>query len=168
MTEGKTAGRPWRRGAGEPQPGYDDGCAVDDLRVRVPALATELRPLRQALSEWARRTPLRPEQVENLRLVCDEAAANVVEHAYATNHTGLLNLDATCSVKRGVVTVTVTDQGHWRRPTLDPHSMRGRGLQLIRAMTDSVHVHTGQTGTTVRMTWNLDQGGAVGEVGRSR
>lgn len=140
----------------QPQAGHA-GCAVDDLQLRMPALVAQLRPLRQALTEWAHYTPLRSEQVEALRLACDEAAANVVEHAYSGNHTGTLELDAICRLRRGVVTVTVTDHGRWRPAMIDPRSTRGRGLLLIRALTDTMHVSTGPTGTTVRMTWTLDQ-----------
>jgi serine/threonine-protein kinase RsbW len=135
----------------------NDGCAVDDLRLRVPALAAQLRPLRRALTEWAHYTPLRPEQVEALRLACDEAAANVVEHAYSGNQTGTLGLDAICRLRRGVVTVTVIDHGQWRPAVIDPRSTRGRALLLIRALTDTMQVSTGPTGATVRMTWTLDQ-----------
>ena len=147
MTQGRTV---------QPGPG-DLGCAVGDLRVRVPALAVELRPLRQAVTEWAYRTPLRPEQVEAVRLASDEAAANVVEHAYPGDRTGTLDLAATCRLDRGIVTVTVTDHGRWRPATVDPHSTRGRGLPLIRALTDTVAFSAGPAGTTVRMTWTLNQ-----------
>src|SRR5690348_1173127 len=89
MTQGKTADRVRGQRGGPPWPG-EAGCAVEDFRVRVLALAAELRPLRHALTDWARRTPLRPEQVDSLQLASDEAAANVVEHAYSAGRSGVL------------------------------------------------------------------------------
>src|SRR5690349_23150537 len=115
MTQGKTADRVRGQRAGPPWP-REAGCAVEDFRVRVLALAAELRPLRHALTDWARRTPLRPEQVDSLQLASDEAAANVVEHAYSAGRSGVLRLEATCRLDPGLVTVTVTDQGRWRPP----------------------------------------------------
>lgn len=90
-------------------------------------------------------------------MASDEAAANIVEHAYTAERTGPLELDAICRLRRGIVTVTVTDHGQWRPPTADPRSTRGRDLPMIRALADTVWVTTSPTGTTVRMTWTLHQ-----------
>lgn len=133
----------------------DASCDIADLRVQVPAAATELAPLRRAITEWAQRTPLHPEQIDAVRLASYEAAANVVEHAYS-NGAGSLNLEASCSIRRRAVTVAVADKGRWRPATVDPRSSRGRGLPLIRALSDDVEITTGAAGTTVRMRWNLD------------
>jgi hypothetical protein len=48
------------------------------------------------------------------------------------------------------VTVTVTDGGRWRPRPVSP-GFRGRGLQIMRALTDSVEVTATGTGTRVRM-----------------
>lgn len=123
----------------------------------MPAVAVELPSLRQTLTRWAERTPLRSEQVEALRLASYEAAANVVEHAYLPDRAGRLGLEATCRLRQHTVTVMITDQGRWRPKSVDPESSRGRGLSLIHALADSVDITSGPAGTTVRMTWTLDR-----------
>ena len=56
---------------------------VPDLRYRdVPADAHCLIALRHALSRWAIRAGMIPEQVEVLTLASYEALADVVTHAY--------------------------------------------------------------------------------------
>jgi serine/threonine-protein kinase RsbW len=160
MISGKAIGQPsgWSEGRPDQQSQPEDvRCTVNDLRTGAPAPATELRPLRQALSDWAYRTPLRPEQVEALRLASYEAAANVIEHAYTTDRAGMPHADATCRLDRRIVTITVADHGRWRPATVNPRSTRGRGLLMIRALTDNTDLSTGPAGTTLHMTWAFAQ-----------
>ena len=138
-------------------PGHDDsGRARPDLRIAaVPATATCLPRLRQVLAEWAARTPLLPDQVHALHLAGYEALANVVEHAYHRDRTGIMHVDAVHDPGFGTVTVTVTDHGRWQPVAVDPRSTRGFGIPLIRALADRVEIIARPGGTTVRMTWTL-------------
>jgi len=119
-------------------------------------VAGELTVIRRAVTEWSGRTPLRPEQLEAVRLATYEATVNVVEHAYQHDHTGVLDLDATCRLQHRTVAVTVRDHGRWRPAAAEPNSTRGRGLLLIRRLADFAWITTTSVGTTVRMAWTLD------------
>jgi serine/threonine-protein kinase RsbW len=114
----------------------------------VPAVAGRLPGLRRRITDWARQVGLRPERIDALRLACDEALANVVQHAYRGGR-GVLHLYATYQPERDKVTVTVVDHGRWRlrRPS------RQFGLTLMRGLADRVDVTTGPNGTTVRLSW---------------
>jgi anti-sigma regulatory factor (Ser/Thr protein kinase) len=56
--------------------------------------------LRQRLTDWARGIGLHPEQIIEFRTAAYEALANVVQHAYRPDHTGVLDLSADCSPAR--------------------------------------------------------------------
>jgi serine/threonine-protein kinase RsbW len=125
-----------------------------DLHFRVPAAAARLTGLRHALTEWAEGSGLAPEDREALTLASYEAMANSVEHAYAGQVQGVLDLRAVRDHARGCVTVTVTDYGRWKPPPIDPGT-RGRGLPLIRGLTQTAVITPSEHGTTVTMSWPI-------------
>ena len=85
---------------------------------------------------------------DDLVLATSEALENVVDHAFAgAPAAGAMTLRA--DLVDDVVTIVVTDDGHWRSPTTGPTS-RGRGLTLMESLTD-VEVEHGDGGTTVTM-----------------
>ena len=88
-------------------------------------------------------------------LAVNEALANAAEFAYDDGRAGLLNLEAVRDVRRGTITVTVSDQGHWRE-TNSLHLMRsrGRGISLMRTLADSVIIDTSGLGTSVRLRFD--------------
>ena len=49
----------------------------------------------------------------------------------------------------GVVTMTVRDRGSWRAPR--GGEATGRGMELMRALMDSVEVNREEQGTTVHL-----------------
>jgi serine/threonine-protein kinase RsbW len=125
-----------------------------DLHVRVPAVAGRLTGLRHALAEWAERIGLAPSDREALTLASYEAMANTVEHAYAGQLQGVLDLRAVRDLAQGRVIVTVTDYGRWKPPPTD-RGTRGRGLPLIRGLTPDSSIIPSANGTTVRLCWPL-------------
>jgi serine/threonine-protein kinase RsbW len=131
-----------------------DDVQEGDLHVRVPAVAGRLTGLRHALAEWAERAGLTSEDREALTLASYEAMANSVEHAYAGQLDGVLDLRAVRDRVEGRVVVTVTDFGQWRPPPTDPGT-RGRGLPLIRGLTPDSAITPSTRGTTVSMSWPL-------------
>jgi serine/threonine-protein kinase RsbW len=131
-----------------------DGVQEGDLHVRVPAVAGRLTGLRHALATWAERAGLGPDDREALTLASYEAMANTVEHAYAGQLQGVLDLHAVREPAEGRVVVTVTDYGQWKAPPTDPGT-RGRGLPLIRGLTPHASITPSTRGTTVSMSWPL-------------
>ena len=131
-------------------------------------LAAEARPprvgaFRRALRRWlgdalearqaaAGAPPGLPDDLEDLAddlvLATSEALENVVDHAFASaSDVGAMSLRA--DLVDDVVTIVVTDDGHWRSPTTGPTS-RGRGLTLMESLTQ-VEVEHGDGGTVVTM-----------------
>lgn len=129
-----------------------DDVQEGDLHFRVPAAAARLTGLRHALAEWAELSGLSDEDREALILASYEAMANSVEHAYAGQLQGVLDLRAVRDKEKGRVVVTVTDYGQWKPPPIDPGS-RGRGLPLIRGLTPNATITPTEQGTTVSMSW---------------
>lgn len=125
-----------------------------DLHYRVPAAAARLTALRHALTEWAEQSGLTPDDREALILASYEAMANSVEHAYAGQVQGVLDLTAVRDQVRKRVTVTVSDYGTWKPPPINPGS-RGRGLPLIRGLTETAVITPSEHGTTVTMSWPM-------------
>ena len=99
-----------------------------------------------------------------IELACYEALANVACHAYAGRPAGVMELDAVYNhTPPGSprMKVTVSDHGRWRHPAPDPDRLRGRGVAMIRFLSDTADIVGGDTGTTVRMSWDLSLESAI-------
>jgi serine/threonine-protein kinase RsbW len=117
---------------------------------------------RHMLIEWLRALDWPVAAGEDIVLAVYEALANVVDHAYlARAHDeedstpGAAQLYAWEAVdpsgdSRRVVAV-VTDRGRWK-PALTGRRYRGRGLPMMAACMDEVHIQPSAGGTTVIMT----------------
>ncbi|WP_225440174.1 ATP-binding protein [Amycolatopsis eburnea] len=120
----------------------------------APAYPNEMADLRRKLTRWLGEFPLDPESTHDITLATYEALANVAAHAYPDGH-GWARLQATRT--GDTLTVTVTDTGcgipATRPRTAGLRTSGGRGLVLIEKVTDQSDIDTGDTGTTVRMTW---------------
>ncbi len=123
----------------------------------APALPNDVADLRRKLIRWLAALPLDPESTHDITLATYEALANVAAYAYPDKH-GWARLQA--ARVGDAVTVTVTDTGcgipatRANRPrTAGLRTSGGRGLLLIDKVTDQSDIHTGEQGTTVRMTW---------------
>jgi anti-sigma regulatory factor (Ser/Thr protein kinase) len=82
-----------------------------------------------------------------------ELITNSVLHAGTESHLGL-DLDS------GKVSVTVADSGNRGEPLLtgaDPMAVRGRGLSLVKAISDAFGAHRTSAGTTVWFEVELDE-----------
>jgi anti-sigma regulatory factor (Ser/Thr protein kinase) len=88
---------------------------------------------------------------EDLQLALGESAANAVEHAYGPDEPREFELTLSRRVDGSAIDVEVTDFGRSRPPPANP-GFRGRGLDLVRALAQSVRVELGLAGTTVRFT----------------
>jgi serine/threonine-protein kinase RsbW len=121
----------------------------------VPAEADLIAPVRRTLTHWAAAIGMATERAQDLALATYEAMANVVTHAYP-GRTGVFELHATYHSEPRQVTITVVDHGQWRPahgPGAGPRT-GGRGLPLIRALTQDTTITTDATGTSIRMCWN--------------
>jgi serine/threonine-protein kinase RsbW len=130
------------------------GIGVADLRRRARASVQTVSSLRRELTDWASRAGLSQEIMEAVALAGYEALANAVEHAYPGQDDEAVALHASRTGR--LVTVTVTDWGRWREPPTDPGN-RGRGLILIHKLCTRAEITATDTGTTIVMTWRLDE-----------
>ncbi|GHG32643.1 MULTISPECIES: ATP-binding protein [Amycolatopsis] len=122
----------------------------------VPAAPGALRRLRHELMAWVLAAGVDEDRAGDIVLASYEALANVADHAYDGVDGGLVDVDA--SVSPGRLEVVITDHGQWRTPVPDtrPVSLRGRGLLLLRASADRADITSGDSGTVVTLTWDLD------------
>ena len=106
--------------------------------------------MRRLLGRWLHEAGATQAEAEDLALAASEACANAIEHAYGLAP-GLLEVSALHS-PGGDAMVAVRDFGSWRPPR---GANRGRGLQLMEGLTDSVEVVRGDDGTTVQLSRRL-------------
>ncbi|MBM7776127.1 anti-anti-sigma factor [Actinokineospora baliensis] len=112
----------------------------------LPAVVAELGPLRTAVDHWADAAGLAPGVRNDLHLALGEAAANAVEHAYP-NTNGTFDVDVS-RAPDGSVVAEVRDRGQWR-PEPPNNTHRGRGVDMIHELAESVSYTRTPAGTTV-------------------
>ncbi|WP_018684901.1 ATP-binding protein [Actinokineospora enzanensis] len=122
------------------------------LRIEVTARPDTLGVIRSALRSWLSELGIDARAADEVLLGVDEAVTNCVEHAYRSAAPGPVVVTATL-VDARTVRVTVRDHGRWLPPTPTPAlggvPLRGRGLDILRALSAHVHLDPGPDGTTV-------------------
>jgi serine phosphatase RsbU (regulator of sigma subunit)/anti-sigma regulatory factor (Ser/Thr protein kinase)/chorismate mutase len=115
----------------------------DRLLTRWPARAETLAHIRHLLRRWLRNQGATDDEIYDVTVASQEACANAVEHAYAPGEEAF-EVEA---VRVGdAVEICVRDRGQWRRAR---GTHRGRGLPIMEALMDSVHVQHTAEGTVV-------------------
>ncbi len=125
--------------------GEDRAGIPEELAVDISALAS----IRALVEKVGTRAGLSEDGVVRLVLSVHELATNVIRHGYGV---GRMTIWPTGSG----VTCRVSDNGpgmsEMSEPSLDapePDAFSGRGLWLIRRMTDRMEIETSRYGTTV-------------------
>lgn len=145
-------------GDGEPQDDVAVLCiatvaAAEDLRLRLPAAPRQLSYMRNILNAWLARAGASKDDAREITVAVNEVVANAIEHAY-----GLVDADFELDARQvgALVEFEIRDSGRWRnrRESGD----RGRGLDLARALMDSIDVHPGVDGTVVHLRRRLERG----------
>lgn len=144
-----------------PDGGYDDDIAMvvyrqppAPLRLDVPARPDRLTMLRRTLTAWLSAAAVPHNLTSDLVAATNEACSNSIEHAYP-EHTGeseRVVLTAECVGDR--VVIETTDTGTWRPRPADP-GPRGRGIDMMRALTEELEIDHAGPGTRVRMSVTL-------------
>ena len=112
-----------------------------------PAHPRQLAAIRVELRRWLAPLGMTGEAQDDMVLAVNEAAANSVEHAYP-EATGDDTVELIFWTEPDAVCVEIVDHGLWQTPPTEPLE-RGRGLPLMRRLTDSVLIHYGPDGTSV-------------------
>jgi serine/threonine-protein kinase RsbW len=152
------AWRTWAQGlpltAREALSGID--FAAPHVHITPPAVPAEMPGVRAGLRRWAQSVEMGADQAEDMVLAADEAVANAIEHAYVTadGRPGGIVVFAGRLSSGTAVHVVVSDKGRWRPPSADS-GFRGRGVSMMKMLTDHFDLHHDESGTTVWLCWNL-------------
>jgi len=121
------------------------------VRLRVPARLDSIRPITALASDLAQRARLSDQAVFQCRLALDEACMNIIEHAYAFDPEG--EIDVVIEAGRGRCTIQLIDYGQPYHPpaipepdrdiSLEDASPGGLGLYLMRRVMDEVRYTPG-------------------------
>ena len=148
-----------------PAAGYDDDVAMViyrhelvPLRIESEASADNLAGVRRRLAGWLRAADVPDELAADIVLVISEACTNSVEHAYRGHGVGTMLVEVEAVDRE--VHARVGDSGSWKTPAAQPRN-GGRGLPLIRAISDSVELHCTAAGTTLEISFRLPAAEAV-------
>ncbi|UMB69927.1 SpoIIE family protein phosphatase [Mycobacterium paraterrae] len=142
-----------------PPDGYDDDIAIVVYRRPYPSLAIhqvvkadQLGELRHQLAAWLDDAGVGEERVADIVLAVNEAVANSIEHGYQGRKLGKVRLKGDNDGSR--IRIRIIDKGSWKPAATDP-GVRGRGLLLIRAVSDWLEMDCTPKGTTVDMSFSL-------------
>jgi serine/threonine-protein kinase RsbW len=115
--------------------------------VQFAAKFEFLDEIREFVGEIARNGGFSDKDVYNIQLATDEAASNIIEHAYENRPDGVLDLS--CGVKGDRITIVLIDYGESFDPSevplpdlkadLSDRKIGGLGIFLMRKLMDEVH-----------------------------
>lgn len=108
--------------------------------------------MRRELSHWLNENlDLDAVRLNDILLAVNEALTNSAEFAYVGSPQGAMSMQAFLYAD-GSLDVTVADHGRWREVAPEDRcTTRGRGLQLMRALSDDISIDRQPTGTTVHL-----------------
>ncbi|MGN6608794.1 MAG: SpoIIE family protein phosphatase [Jatrophihabitans sp.] len=143
---------------------------VEPVELLLPSSPDQLARARRVLGEWLSSLGADGDTVYEVQLAVSEALANAIEHAHGHDpddptSPGIdapIRLDVTLR-PTSAVHCCVTDQGRWTDPVLG-EATRGRGLALIRAVSDRLDIERAEHGTTVQFERHLSRPAAVDPV----
>ncbi|HEY2699111.1 MAG TPA: SpoIIE family protein phosphatase [Pseudonocardiaceae bacterium] len=142
-----------------PPEGYEDDVALllyrhpAPLELTFPAESSRLAAVRKSLRDWLTKCELPTQTMQNALVAVGEACANAIEHG--SDHTAGAAVRLRAEALVDDLHLTVSDSGSWRPPRPDEAPTRGRGLTLIRALTEDVTITRGRHGTVVDMRMGI-------------
>lgn len=130
--------------------------------VQFTAKFEFLDEIRDFVGEIARAGGFSDREVYNIQLATDEAASNIIEHAYEGVSEGVLEIS--CGVKDASIKIILVDHGESFDPSdvpapdlkadLSERKIGGLGIFLMRKLMDEVHYEAepGKNRNTLTMT----------------
>lgn len=129
--------------------------------ITFPAKFEYLDEIRDLVAQVAREGGFTEKEIYSLQLAADEAASNIIEHAYA----GVSNAELyiTCDMHGDSLTITMRDTGRPFDPSkvkqpnlkadLSDRQIGGLGVYLMRKLMDEVRYESNsKTGNLLTMT----------------
>ena len=115
--------------------------------VKFDAKFEYLDEIREFVGNIARTGGFSDKDVYNIQLATDEAASNIIEHAYEKITDGVLELS--CGMRDDAITIVLIDHGESFDPSevplpdlkadLSDRKIGGLGIFLMRKLMDEVH-----------------------------
>jgi anti-sigma regulatory factor (Ser/Thr protein kinase) len=129
--------------------------------VQFAAKFEYLDEIREFVGAIARAGGFTDKDVYNIQLATDEAASNIIEHAYEKISNGILELS--CGVRDDLITIILIDHGESFDPSeiplpdlkadLSNRKIGGLGIFLMRKLMDDVHYEvTANDGNVLTMS----------------
>jgi serine/threonine-protein kinase RsbW len=118
------------------------------LHLSLRADPTQLPALRQQLRRCVAGLPIPPLRQSETVLAVDEAVSNAVQHAYAPDEHG--PIDLTIWTEPDALCIQIRDHGHWCED--DPghdEPCAGLGITLMQRLVGGVFIEHGDDGTRV-------------------
>ena len=125
-------------------------------RLGLDADAEAVARAREDFARWLGRFfDLDAVRSSDLVLATNEALANAAEFAYVLeDQPGTIDMQAAYHPDQQTLTVEICDHGTWRTPQTDPAPRtRGRGIPLMRTLSDEASIEGSTDGTRVRLSW---------------
>ncbi len=127
--------------------------------VQFAAKFEYLDEIRDFVGDIARAGGFGDKDVYNIQLAADEAASNIIEHAYEGVSNGMLEIS--CEVKNSAILIIMVDHGESFDPSAIPmpdlkadlseRKIGGLGIFLMRKLMDEVHYESKSTGNILTM-----------------
>jgi anti-sigma regulatory factor (Ser/Thr protein kinase) len=119
------------------------------FQLHVPSSTENLSMIREFVGRVGERAGMDSAELTKLELAVDEACANVIEHAYGSDHTHEVTVKAT--VDGEAVQIEIVDTGRCFDPSaveqvnldqlISQRKSGGLGMRLIRSLMDEVQYH---------------------------
>jgi CheY-like chemotaxis protein/anti-sigma regulatory factor (Ser/Thr protein kinase) len=116
-----------------------------------PAVPKSLHTVRQEVRTWLGDQGLDRHRIDEVIQACGEGCANTVRHAYG-EQPGEATLELRLRTS-GRLVVRIRDSGLWRTQAHTESS--GHGMEIMRALSEHVHIHRTPQGTTVVLEFDV-------------
>ena len=123
---------------------------LEHVEIRLPAETSSTALARTALRRFFSATPLGERRTYDALVAVGEAMSNAIEHAYSGRPNQTFAVRA--RYEGAACIVLVEDGGAWRQDEDEP---RGRGVAMMRALSDECSIERGAYGTSVMLRFAL-------------
>ncbi|OBI76228.1 ATP-binding protein [Mycobacterium sp. E740] len=122
-----------------------------------PADAHTVAEFRNAFAHWLRTNfGFDADRFSDVLLAVNEALTNAAEFAYfQSGRPGTMSVTARYDGRNRRLVTTVSDQGSWLEKVPDGKpNTRGRGIELMQALSDRATIDRSDSGTRVQLQFN--------------
>ena len=127
--------------------------------LTFPTTFDILDEIRTFVGNQAREAGFNAKDIYSVQLAADEAASNVIEHAYEGKPNGMFKVS--CELREGRLIITILDHGKAFDPSqveepdlkadLSDRKIGGLGVYMIRKLMDEVRYESTQAGNRLTM-----------------